>query len=173
MPTPAVPFQINVSDTQLSVLQTKLALTTLPDEIEDAGWSYGAPLADIQRLLNRWKNGYDWKKEEAKLNDELPQFTRDIDVEGFGTLNIHYVYKKSEVDGAVPLLFIHGCMRLSFAPSSTSTKRTYRASKLHRGPKDFAFIARSISAPPELPCRRSQSPWFYVFRSAQKERLCS
>jgi len=112
--SPGIPFQINVSDTQLSLLRQKLALTTLPDEIENVGWEYGAPLADIQRLINRWKNGYDWKKEEAKLNAELPQFTNDIDVEGFGTLNIHYVYKKSEVETAIPLLFLHGCMYLIF-----------------------------------------------------------
>jgi hypothetical protein len=110
----ASPFKITVSDSQLSLLQQKLALTTLPDEIDDAGWSYGAPLADIQRLVNRWKNGYDWKKEEAKLNAEIPQFTRDIDVAGFGTLNIHYVYKTSEVESAIPLLFIHGCMYFTY-----------------------------------------------------------
>jgi hypothetical protein len=119
--SPAVPFKIAVSDTQLSILQQKLKLTTLPDELDDAGWSYGVPLADIQRLVNRWKNGYDWRKEEAKLNAELPQFTRDIDVEGFGTLNVHYVYKKSEVAGAIPLLFVHGCMHflLLFCVSMT------------------------------------------------------
>ncbi|KAF8872227.1 Alpha/Beta hydrolase protein [Infundibulicybe gibba] len=49
---------------------------------------YGAPLADMRRLL--------------------PQFTRDIDVEGFGSLNIHYIHKRSEVANAIPLLFVHG-----------------------------------------------------------------
>jgi len=125
--TPGVPFQINVSETQLSVLQQKLALTILPDEIEDTGWSYGVPLADMQRLTNRWKNGYDWKKEEAKLNAEMPQFTKDIAVEGFGTLNIHYVYKESEVDGAIPLLFIHGCTSPSLAPSLIPAERTRKS----------------------------------------------
>jgi len=56
-----------------------------------------------------WKDGYDWRKHEAQLNDELPQFTRDIEVEGFGLLNVHYVHKKSSVASAVPLLFVHGC----------------------------------------------------------------
>jgi len=35
-------------------------------------------------------------------------FTRDIDVDGFGTLNIHYVHKKSDVADAIPLFFCHG-----------------------------------------------------------------
>ncbi|KAG6901840.1 hypothetical protein C0995_007343 [Termitomyces sp. Mi166 len=45
-----------------------------------------------------WKNGYNWRKHEAELNAELPQSTRDITVDGFGTLNIHYVHKRSAVE---------------------------------------------------------------------------
>jgi pimeloyl-ACP methyl ester carboxylesterase len=107
-PESEVNFNIAVSDERLSILQQKLALTIFPDELEDAGWNYGAPLADIRRLVSRWKEGYDWRKHEAQLNAELPQFTRDIEVEGHGTLNIHYVHKKSEVVDAIPLLFVHG-----------------------------------------------------------------
>jgi hypothetical protein len=107
------PFQIAIPDSQLALLHQKLSLTTLPTELEDAGWSYGSPLADIQRLVNRWKDGYDWRKHEAQLNAELPQYTRDIEVNGFGTLNIHYVHKKSEEKNAIPLLFVHGCMPAS------------------------------------------------------------
>ena len=104
-----VSFRIDVPEEHLTILQQKLALTNLPDEIEDAGWDYGVPLTDIRRLVARWKDGYDWRKYEAQLNDELPQFTRDIEVEGHGTLNVHYVHKKSEVVDAIPLLFVHGC----------------------------------------------------------------
>ncbi|KAF8968915.1 Alpha/Beta hydrolase protein [Flammula alnicola] len=102
------PFKIAVPDASITLLQQKLALATFPDELDEAGWEYGAPLFDIRRLVARWKEGYDWRKHEALLNDELPQFTRDIDVEGFGTLNVHYVHKKSEVEDAIPLLFVHG-----------------------------------------------------------------
>ncbi|KAG6900645.1 hypothetical protein C0993_006749 [Termitomyces sp. T159_Od127] len=102
------PFAIAFPDEQLSLLSRKLALITLPDEIDDANWDYGVPLTDIKRLVDRWKNGFDWRKQETAFNAELPQFTRGIDVEGYGTLNIHYVHKKSEVKGAIPLLFVHG-----------------------------------------------------------------
>ena len=109
-PTNETPFKISVSDSQISLLKQKLDLATFPDELDEAGWSYGAPLSDLKRLVNRWKDGYDWRKHEAAINAELPQFTRDIDVEGFGTLNIHYVHKKSDIKEAIPLLFCHGCM---------------------------------------------------------------
>jgi len=103
------PFKISVSDDQLDLLRKKLDLATFPDELENAGWHYGVPLEDVKRLVARWKDGYDWRAEEAKLNEELPQFTKDIDVTGHGSLNIHYVHKRSEVEDAIPLLFVHGC----------------------------------------------------------------
>ncbi|KAJ7600256.1 Alpha/Beta hydrolase protein [Mycena floridula] len=108
MSTEEKSFKIAVSDDQLALLRKKLDLHVFPDELEDAGRKYGAPLADIRRLVARWKDGFDWRKEEARLNEELPQFTRDIEVEGHGTLNIHYVHQKSQVENAIPLLFVHG-----------------------------------------------------------------
>ncbi|KAK1227141.1 hypothetical protein PQX77_009881 [Marasmius sp. AFHP31] len=105
----ATPFNISVPDSEIAFLKQKLELTRLPDELEGAGWDYGAPLGDIKRLVARWKDGYDWKKYEKELNDELPQFTRDIEVDGHGVLSVHYVYKKSErKEGGIPLLFVHG-----------------------------------------------------------------
>lgn len=50
-----------------------------------------------------------WRKSEMILNEELPQFTRDIKVEGLGMLNVHYVHKKSNEPNAIPMLFVHRC----------------------------------------------------------------
>lgn len=102
------PFQIDVPDEKLATLRAKLELATFPDELEDAGWKYGPPLADVKRLTERWRNEYDWRKYEKEINEELPMFTRDIDVDDFGLLNIHYVHKQSESVDAIPLLFCHG-----------------------------------------------------------------
>jgi hypothetical protein len=101
-------FQISVPDDALALLQYKLADVRFPDELSDAGWDYGAPLSDVKRLVNIWKDGYDWRAHERKLN-QLPMFTRDIEVEGFGILNIHYIHQRGELESAIPLLFVHGC----------------------------------------------------------------
>jgi pimeloyl-ACP methyl ester carboxylesterase len=101
------PFRVAVPDYKLAQLRAKLDLTSFPDELVDARWTYGAPLADIRRLVARWKDGYQWREHEAELN-QLPQFTRDIEVDGHGSLNIHYLHHQSEVVGAIPLLFVHG-----------------------------------------------------------------
>ncbi|KAK0462774.1 Alpha/Beta hydrolase protein [Armillaria novae-zelandiae] len=108
MASPESSFKISIPDEKLKLLQQRLALVTFPDELDDSGKKYGAPLKDIQRLVARWQDGFDWRAQEAALNMELPQFTRDIEVDGFGVLNIHYVHKKSDVEAAVPLLFVHG-----------------------------------------------------------------
>ena len=102
------PFQLHVSDIDLENLHHKLRLTRFPDELADEDWDYGVPLADVRRLVARWQTGFDWRSCERAIND-IPQYTRDVDVDGFGTLHVHYVHQRSELDAAVPLLFVHGC----------------------------------------------------------------
>ncbi|EEB94509.1 hypothetical protein MPER_06665 [Moniliophthora perniciosa FA553] len=87
-------FKIAISDQALDHLKQKLQVARLPDEIDDASRRHTE------------KDGYDWRKHEKMLNDALPHFTMDIEVEGRGILNIHYIY---DVANAIPLLlFVHG-----------------------------------------------------------------
>ncbi|KAF2691190.1 alpha/beta-hydrolase [Lentithecium fluviatile CBS 122367] len=102
------PYTISVPDAALEKLKRKLADTDYPDELDtDAQWSYGSPLSDIQRLASHWQNGFDWRKAEADLN-KLPNYKKTVVVESFGDIDIHFVWQKSEVEGAIPLLFCHG-----------------------------------------------------------------
>ncbi|TFK24938.1 epoxide hydrolase [Coprinopsis marcescibilis] len=135
------PFSISVADADLQLLKKKLDLVRLPDELEDAGTDYGLPLADVRRLTEYWKDGFDWRKQEAKLNEELPQFTRDIEAEGFGALNIHYIHKKSQVVDAIPLLFIHGW------PGSFVEVRKILPLLVEESPEHPSFHVVAISLP--------------------------
>lgn len=105
------PFKINVSEERLQRLHHKLALTDFSNEISyldsDELWSRGAPLADIKRLTAYWQDGFDWRKVEESLN-RFPQYTTDIEIAGFGGYEVHFVHQKSNVTGAIPLLFLHG-----------------------------------------------------------------
>ncbi|KAF4613762.1 hypothetical protein D9613_007593 [Agrocybe pediades] len=136
-----IPFKIDVPQESIDLLQQKLALTTFPDELEDADWDYGTPLADVKRLISRWGNGYDWRKHEAALNEEFPQFTRDIEVEEHGTLNMHYVHKKSHVVDAIPLLFVHGW------PGSFLEVRKILPLLIQGSPEHPAFHVVALSLP--------------------------
>jgi Epoxide hydrolase N terminus len=104
------PFTISIPDAKIQRLQQKLALTDLPSDVSDAAnpWSRGVPLADISRLASHWQHGFNWRAVEAKLNRDLPQYTTTIDVDNFGTYDIHFVHQRSGAHAAIPLLFLHG-----------------------------------------------------------------
>ncbi|KAL9576261.1 MAG: hypothetical protein Q9212_007247, partial [Teloschistes hypoglaucus] len=104
---PIEPFTLSIPDEKLQQLSQKLANTTFPDELDEAGWDHGAPLTDIKRLTRYWLESYDWRKAEAKIND-LPNYKTQIEVDGFGSIDIHFVHQKSPIQGAIPLLFSHG-----------------------------------------------------------------
>ncbi|KAI1268469.1 microsomal epoxide hydrolase [Xylariaceae sp. FL1019] len=101
------PYTIDVSESQIQDLQTRLSLAKFPDELDGAEWEMGAPLGDVQRLTRYWKDTFDWKKAEESIN-ELPHFVTNIQCQGFEPLAIHFIHIKSGVRGAIPLLFIHG-----------------------------------------------------------------
>jgi len=105
------PYNISIPQSQIDNLKHKLSLASFPHELEGAGWDLGCPLTDIKRLTKAWEV-WDWRQAEKKLN-AYPQFHTDIDVTGFGSLDIHFVYQKSEAKDAIPLLFVHGCRFLS------------------------------------------------------------
>ncbi|KAJ6141337.1 hypothetical protein N7470_010233 [Penicillium chermesinum] len=104
-------YSISVSDDALQQLQQRLAWAKLPSQLEpglqEDHWDFGVPVSEIRRLVNYWKNGFDWRKAESQLN-ELPQYQTKIDVEGFGALDIHFIHQVSPNANAIPLLFCHG-----------------------------------------------------------------
>ena len=101
------PFQISIPQSQLDALKTKLALAQFPNELPDAAWDLGVPLQDMKRLTKAWET-WDWRSAEEKLN-RIPQFHMGVGVDGFGELDVHFVWQRSEVKEAIPLLFVHGC----------------------------------------------------------------
>ena len=112
------PYTISIAQTSLDRLQEKLSLASFPDELDDAGWDYGTPLADVKRLTKYWQEEYDWRKHEKELN-KLPHFMTKISVDEVGDLDIHFLHQPSPVKAAVPLLFVHGCTHsiILFAPN--------------------------------------------------------
>jgi pimeloyl-ACP methyl ester carboxylesterase len=106
-------FKISVPQDALDNVKQKLALTALPPPAppSEDSWKYGVPLEDITRILEYWKTQYDWRKHEASLNAELPQFTLPIDVKDHGTFQAHFVHQKAQREAKgkpIPLLFLHG-----------------------------------------------------------------
>ncbi|HEY8917937.1 MAG TPA: epoxide hydrolase, partial [Chitinophaga sp.] len=96
------PFKINVPQTVLDDLQNRLRQTRWPDAPENIGWKYGTDPVFLQSLVAYWQNGYDWRKQEAALN-QFPHYTVEID-----SLTIHFLHIKSKNPNARPLLLTHG-----------------------------------------------------------------
>lgn len=105
------PFKINIPDEELTLLQQKLQLARIPPTYTDWRDDNAIDAALIRKTVNYWLTEYDWRAEEAKIN-QIPQFTTPIalsDSDGFGSpLDIHFAHAKSSTPDAVPLLFIHG-----------------------------------------------------------------
>jgi len=85
-PDTIVPFKVQVPDAVLSDLKQRLAQTRFPDELSGTGWNYGTDLAYLRQLTAYWRDRYDWRAQERRLN-ELPQFKTRID-----GLDIHFVH---------------------------------------------------------------------------------
>ncbi len=96
------PFRIDISQADLDDLNDRLSRTRWPNEVADAGWDYGFPLARLKELAEYWRTGYDWREHEAELN-ELPHFTTEIDGQ-----NIHFVHVRSSKPDALALILTHG-----------------------------------------------------------------
>jgi epoxide hydrolase len=96
------PFRIDIPQADLDDLNDRLSRTRWPNEVADAGWDYGFPLARLKELAEYWRTGYDWREHEAALND-LPHFTTEIDGQ-----NIHFVHVRSSKPDALALILTHG-----------------------------------------------------------------
>jgi microsomal epoxide hydrolase len=96
------PFTIAVPDSVLTDLRARLARTREPDQIPGTAWTYGTDRAYLEGLLAYWRDGFDWRAQERRLN-ELDHFKTAID-----GLDVHFVHQRSARPDAVPLLVIHG-----------------------------------------------------------------
>ena len=97
-----VPFEIRVPDAELADLQERLADTRFPDEILGSGWEYGPDLAYMKELVAYWRDEFDWREQERRLN-RFDQFMTNID-----GLDIHFIHQRSHDPNARPLILLHG-----------------------------------------------------------------
>jgi pimeloyl-ACP methyl ester carboxylesterase len=102
MSEPIEAFAVQVDDAVLQDLRARLARTRFPDQIEGTGWEYGIPIDYLRELVGYWRDTYDWRAHEARLN-ELAHFRTRIDGQA-----IHFVHARSADAGAFPLLLMHG-----------------------------------------------------------------
>ncbi|MFX0580440.1 epoxide hydrolase family protein [Nocardia nepalensis] len=110
------PFRIDIPQADLDDLAFRLTHTRLVSELPamaiagrvDVGPSvrpdleYGVPLSYVGPLLEYWRDTFDWRAQERRLNS-FAQFTTEIDGQ-----KIHFVHVRSPEPDAMPLLLAHG-----------------------------------------------------------------
>jgi len=96
------PFRVEVDGALLDDLSSRLSQTRLPDQIEGTGWEYGIPTRYLSELVGYWRDEYDWRAQEGRLN-RLDHFRTVIDGQ-----SIHFVHARSAQPDAMPLVLTHG-----------------------------------------------------------------
>ena len=71
------PFTVDVPDAVLADLNGRLDNIRWPDEPDEANWAFGANLSYMKRLATHWRDGFDWRAAEDKIN-RFPQFIAPI-----------------------------------------------------------------------------------------------
>jgi pimeloyl-ACP methyl ester carboxylesterase len=101
-PAAVVPYKIHISDEVLKDLHARLVQTRLPNEIHGSGWEYGTDLAYLKELVAYWRDKFDWRAQERKLNG-FDQYMTNID-----GVDIHFIHQRSKEPNAFPLVMTHG-----------------------------------------------------------------
>ncbi|MET8120974.1 epoxide hydrolase [Micromonospora sp. NPDC005189] len=100
--TPIRPFRVEIPQTALDDLADRLDRTIWPADLPGAGDTYGMSNDRVRALADRWRDGFDWRAVEARLNAH-PQFVTEIDGE-----QIHFLHVRSSRPDATALVLTHG-----------------------------------------------------------------
>ncbi|WP_088184919.1 epoxide hydrolase family protein [Sphingobium sp. Z007] len=96
------PFTLAIPQAALDDLGARLAQTRWPERETVDGWQQGVPLDAMRRLIDHWRDRYDWRRCEAMLN-AFGQYRTIID-----GLGMHFLHVRSPEPGALPLILTHG-----------------------------------------------------------------
>ena len=96
------PFTIDIPQDDLDDLRDRLARTRFPEQIPGAEWDYGTELGYERALVDYWRDTYDWRAAEARLN-AFDHFTATV----MGQ-HVHFIHQRSPEPDALPLVITHG-----------------------------------------------------------------
>jgi microsomal epoxide hydrolase len=95
-------FSLHVPDAEIADLRQRLARVRWPDEPPLPPWSTGTHVAYMQGLVEHWRDRFDWRAWEVKLNG-FRQFTVPI-----GGIDLHFIHAPGRGANPMPLLLSHG-----------------------------------------------------------------
>jgi len=96
------PYKIEIPDSVLDDLKSRLERTRWPDELPGTDWDYGSNLDYVKELVEYWRTKFDWHAQE-KLINSFSHFKSEVD-----GLNIHFIHEKGKGPNPMPLVITHG-----------------------------------------------------------------
>jgi microsomal epoxide hydrolase len=150
-PVPIEPFTLHVPDSVLVDLKDRLARTRFPDtEPKTTPWRYGTKLAYMHDVVAYWRDRYDWRTWEARINS-FSHYKTAIDGK-----KVHFIVERGSGDNPMPLLLTHGWPG-SFVEFLNVIERLAHPERFGGDVRDaFTVVAPSLpgygfSDPPDVP----------------------
>src|SRR6516165_6995163 len=95
-------FKLVVPTADIEDLGERLGRTRLPDQAPGPAWAYGTDVSWIGGLLDYWRNEFDWRAQEARLNAFRQYKVR------LHEIDLHFVHAEGQGPDPLPLLLSHG-----------------------------------------------------------------
>ena len=95
-------FSLHVPDAALTDLRERLSRTHLPDQAPGEPWAYGTDVTYLSDLVAYWRDHFDWRAQEARLN-AFPQYK--VRLHG---IDLHFLHVPGSGPDPHPLLLSHG-----------------------------------------------------------------
>ena len=96
------PFTIDVPEAVLEDLRERLARTRWAPEFGNEEWVYGTNRGELEALCAYWRDGYDWRAHERRMN-AFDHYRVSID-----GVPIHFLRKAGVGPAPIPLILSHG-----------------------------------------------------------------
>ncbi|RAK72329.1 epoxide hydrolase [Aspergillus fijiensis CBS 313.89] len=102
-------YSVHLPDRLLEEIKIKLQYARLDEGMAEVEWNdLEIGHANFKRLVEYWRDEYDWRKFEAYVNNSFHHFQTPLPVSGFEDINLHFLHHRSSRPGAIPLIFVHG-----------------------------------------------------------------
>lgn len=95
-------FTLAITPEQLDDLDRRLRASRFPDTLAADSWDVGTSVNFLARLLDYWRNQFDWRLHEQRIN-RLPPFLAEIDGD-----QIHFLHQRGIGPKPMPLIITYG-----------------------------------------------------------------
>lgn len=104
----ATKFTVSIPESALADLQARLTRVRWPVEPVGAAWEYGSNGAYMRRFISHWREQFNWRQWEARLNrfEHYSVMLRRPD--GGAEQPVHLMMERGSGDRPRPLLLTHG-----------------------------------------------------------------